>query len=47
MTLLDDIIKKIYEKSDVILVQSKTFKNIIDKSSIAINQFISHHGQKI
>ena len=31
MTLLDDIIKKIYEKSDVILVQSKTFKNIIDK----------------
>ena len=31
MTLLDDVIKKIYEKSDIILVQSQTFKNIIDK----------------
>ena len=31
ITLLDDIIKKIYEKTDIILVQSKTFKSIIDK----------------
>ena len=31
ISLLDDIIKKIYEKTDIILVQSKTFKSIIDK----------------
>ncbi len=31
MTLLDDIIKKIYEKTDIILVQSNTFKKIIDQ----------------
>ena len=31
ITLLDDLIKRIYQKTDIILAQSKTFKIFIDK----------------
>ena len=39
ITLLDDLINKIYQKTDIILAQSKTFKILIDKK-LNINKSI-------